>query len=320
VHKLEIEDSRGSTFYQTTTFSGDTFDERSIKIEVPPHQGSTSAFDQFTVVMHAAPIGYWHEDPKYSLYATPLKDNMLFKRGDQCLITTIPSDFYPVDGALALKEIVDVVEEQDSLVKHSVFMDLREMTADEASSLGQPIKEECSPSGQTPSTIRRVREANVTKEQAVTLADGGVVLLPHPKQSSSPCNKMKAVTRKSASNSWYWPNPDTGAEVALQNIIHEVEDLTCCVDTPGAPCCDASHPNLCLCNDINNQDDFVRCLGDCKQGHESNEQCNGMPNGTPCTKDCTAPDCAEGIAQCCNGCCKRGNVLASLASFGQPCT
>ena len=113
---------------------------------------------------------------------------MLFKRGDQCLITTIPSDFYPVDGALALKEIVDVVKEEDSLVKHSVLLDEGEMTADEASSLGQPIKEECSPSSRTPSTIRRVREATVTEEQAATLDNGGVVLL--PQQSSRSCNKM----------------------------------------------------------------------------------------------------------------------------------
>ena len=34
---------------------------------------------------------------------------MLFKRNDQCLITTIPNNFYPVDGALGMKEIVDVV-------------------------------------------------------------------------------------------------------------------------------------------------------------------------------------------------------------------
>ena len=102
---------------------------------------------------------------------------MLFKRGDQCLITTIPSDFYPVDGALALKEIVDVVEEQDSLVKNSVLLDEGEMTADEASSLKQPIKEECSPSSRTPSTIRRVREEKLTEQQAKALDNGGVVKL-----------------------------------------------------------------------------------------------------------------------------------------------
>ena len=104
------------------------------------------------------------------------------------MITTIPSDFYPVDGALALKEIVDVVKEEDSLVKHSVLLDEGEMTADEASSLGQPIKEECSPSSRTPSTIRRVREAKVTEEQAATLDDGGVVLL--PQKSSRGCSIM----------------------------------------------------------------------------------------------------------------------------------
>ena len=104
------------------------------------------------------------------------------------MITTIPSDFYPVDGALALKEIVDVVKEEDSLVKHSVLLDEGEMTADEASSLGQPIKEECSPSSRTPSTIRRVREATVTEEQATTLDNGGVVLL--PQKSSRGCSIM----------------------------------------------------------------------------------------------------------------------------------
>ena len=64
VSTLEIEDSnktRRSAFFQTTTFSGDAFDERSIKIEVPPHQGSRSAMGQFKVVMHAASSGQWKE-------------------------------------------------------------------------------------------------------------------------------------------------------------------------------------------------------------------------------------------------------------------
>ena len=100
---------------------------------------------------------------------------MLFKRGDQCLITTIPKVFYPVDGALALKEIVDVVEERDSVVQHSVLLDEGEMTTDDASSLKPPILEECS----TPSTIRRVTEAKMTVEQFETLKeDDGMVLLP----------------------------------------------------------------------------------------------------------------------------------------------
>ena len=68
---------------------------------------------------------------------------MLFKRGNQCLITTIPSNFYPVDGALGMKEIVDVLKEEDSLVQHSVLLDEGEMTAAEASSLRPPILEEC---------------------------------------------------------------------------------------------------------------------------------------------------------------------------------
>ena len=111
---------------------------------------------------------------------------MLFKRGDQCLITTIPSNFYPVDGALGMKEIVDVVTDQDSIVQHSVLLDEGEMTADEVSSLRPPILEECSPS--TSPTIRRVTEAKVTSEQAATLEDGGVVFL--PQESNRACSIM----------------------------------------------------------------------------------------------------------------------------------
>ena len=111
---------------------------------------------------------------------------MLFKRGDRCLITTIPSDFYPVDGALGMKEIVDVVKEEDSLVQHSVLLDEGEMTAAEVSSLRPPILEECSPP--TSPTFRRVREAKVSAEQAATLEGGGVVFL--PQKSSRACSIM----------------------------------------------------------------------------------------------------------------------------------
>ena len=104
------------------------------------------------------------------------------------MIKPIPSDFYAVDGALALKEIVDVVKEEDSLVKHSVLFDKGEMTADEASSLKQPIKEECSSSSRTPSTTRRVREEKLTNDQADTLDNGGVVKL--SQESNRACSIM----------------------------------------------------------------------------------------------------------------------------------
>ena len=109
---------------------------------------------------------------------------MLFKRNDQCLITTIPNNFYPVDGALGMKEIVDVVKEQDSLVQHSVLLDKGEMTTDEVDQLGKPILAECASS----TTFRRVAEAKVTSEQATTLEDGGVVFL--PQESDRACNIM----------------------------------------------------------------------------------------------------------------------------------
>ena len=72
-----------------------------------------------------------------------------------------------------------------------------------------------------------------------------------------------AVTELSGANCWYWPNPGTEANVTLHNIIHGVEQLTCCVNTPGAPgpCCDSTYPNLCLCDDIVTRQDFLDCLG-----------------------------------------------------------
>ena len=109
---------------------------------------------------------------------------MLFKRNDQCLITTIPSSFYPVDGALGMKEIVDVVMEQDSLVQHSVLLDEGEMTTSEVDHLGSPILTECDPS----TTFRRVAEVKVTAEQATTLEDGGLVFL--PQESNRACSIM----------------------------------------------------------------------------------------------------------------------------------
>ena len=57
---LQIEDSQGNVFSQTMTYSGKAFDEKSIKIEVPPHQGGETVFDQLTVVMHAYTNGWWH--------------------------------------------------------------------------------------------------------------------------------------------------------------------------------------------------------------------------------------------------------------------
>ena len=58
--QLQFEDSEGKVLNQSMTYSGDTFDEKSIKIEVPPHQGGGIAFDRLTVVMHATTFGYWH--------------------------------------------------------------------------------------------------------------------------------------------------------------------------------------------------------------------------------------------------------------------
>ena len=67
--------SQGGVFNQTTTYSGDEFEEKSFKIEVPAHQWGDTAFEQLTVVMHSAAIGFWHNDFTYAEYSTPLKVN-----------------------------------------------------------------------------------------------------------------------------------------------------------------------------------------------------------------------------------------------------
>ena len=85
-----------------------------------------------------------------------------------------------------MKEIVDVVTDQDSLVHHSVLLDQGEMTTGEVASLRPPILEECPAS--TASTFKRVKEEKVTAEQAATLDVGGVVFL--PQESSRGCAVM----------------------------------------------------------------------------------------------------------------------------------
>merc|ERR1719450_737608 len=174
--------------------------------------------------MHSAVGGYWHNDFTHAEYYTPLKDNMLFVRGGQCLITTVPDGFYPLNGALGMHEIVGVLTEQDFQEQYSVLLDQGEMTPAEMTSLAPPILDGCQPNHARMGGIRRVTEAKLTVDQAATLEDGGVVLL--PEYSNSTC--MKALIPKSARNSWYWPNSDTGAKVALQKIIYDVAELFLC--------------------------------------------------------------------------------------------
>jgi len=155
--------------------------------------------------------------------------------------------FYPIDGALGMKEIVDVLEEQDYLVEHSALIDEGAMTG---ASLKPPIQEECSAS-----FIRRVTPTKLTTEQASILEEGRVVLLPQIAKAG--CTLRKALISTSAKSSWYWPNTDTGSEVALKKTIHDVKQLSCCPEQ----CCETVNPGLCLCDKINNRKSFLDCLG-----------------------------------------------------------
>ena len=110
---------------------------------------------------------------------------MLLKQGTECLITEVPPRSFPVDGALGMKEIVDVVTEQDIIVQHSVLLDEGELTSQEESNLKQPIREECAHNA---ATLRRVKQTRVSAEQVATLEEGGVVFL--PESSTRGCNVM----------------------------------------------------------------------------------------------------------------------------------
>ena len=200
---------------------------------------------------------------------------MLFKRGNHCLITTIPSGFYPVDGALGMKEIVDVLEEEDFRVQHSVLLDEGEMSSGEVLKLQSPIRDEC-PEG---SSQRRVKEKKVTSDQARTLEDGGVIFLPEPSTGDctvkvnmklndlhwqvTPFSQTSMITDSSGASSWYWPSPSNDKDVAVHHVIHGVEQLSCCATRSGIaePCCTIQRADLCLCDDINNSKDFRKCLG-----------------------------------------------------------
>ena len=68
------------------------------------------------------------------------------------------------------------------------------------------------------------------------------------------------MAQLSGVSSWYWPNPGTEANVALQYVLHPVKQLTCC-DGISGNCCDKLFPDLCLCEDLVTQRDFINCLG-----------------------------------------------------------
>ena len=110
---------------------------------------------------------------------------MLLKKGNECLITEVPPRSFPVDGALGMKEIVDVVTEQDIIVQHSVLLDEGELTSQEESNLKQPIREECA---HNTAKLRRVKQTRVSAEQVATLEEGGVVFL--PESSTRGCTVM----------------------------------------------------------------------------------------------------------------------------------
>ena len=72
-----------------------------MKIEVPAHSNGLENFQKLTVVMHAGGIGgsaYWHN-------CGGCRNNMLMMTDTTCEIKDIPDDIYPVDIAMAIKEI-----------------------------------------------------------------------------------------------------------------------------------------------------------------------------------------------------------------------
>ena len=72
------------------------------------------------------------------------------------MISTIPNNFYPVDGAFGVREIVDVLKRQDFLVRHSVLLDRGAVPKAKVATLGSPIRAECFSSNASSVRFRRV--------------------------------------------------------------------------------------------------------------------------------------------------------------------
>lgn len=60
------------------------------------------------------------------------------------------------------------------------------------------------------------------------------------------------------SSCWRWPNPETGEEISLHNIVYSTVSLSCYNDTKinNIPC----PTDYCLCSDITNAATFLDCL------------------------------------------------------------
>ena len=187
---------------------------------MPDHIGdSNKKFDALTVIMHAREDGYWHAGAGNVGGRPYLINNMMWKYGKTCGISTVPAGVYPVDIALGLAEIKKPLTKEDLVIKYSILLDQGEMDQSVKDSLRPQIKTECEGL-----KINQVEEHEITEAEANILAKGGPVTIgPYP---TGKCTVQTSVIY-TGTGCWYWPNSGTGEHVSIHNIVSPVAQLSC---------------------------------------------------------------------------------------------
>jgi hypothetical protein len=120
------------------------------------------------------------------------QNNRMMKLGNDCHISTLPGNVFPVDIALGIQEIKagnDVTTEDDEEDKHDILLDLGSLTAVEENALHSDIKSRC-----TGSTLKKIAETPVTNSQGEDLKNGKIIFV-NPNPSRSNC-ELQVVSLK----------------------------------------------------------------------------------------------------------------------------
>ena len=244
---------------QTLTFNGKTDNSNpiTVKVEMPAHHTSKGrSLKDMTVIMNADPVGAWH--PIY----TKIKNNMMTKIGDDCLVMDLPSDMFPVDIALGLEEIKKPSVQEDDKDRH--FLN-RQLDDRNVTGLHPLVQETC------PNGVKSTQPEPISREDSEILGNGSVVFFEDNKIIKEVDSKLRSAGKRcsieiktaaveKASGCWRWPNPD-GPELYVHGISTTVEELSCCIDNDEGGCCDDAGAADCKCSQLKDKASFEACSG-----------------------------------------------------------
>ena len=236
---------------QTLRFNGKADDSNPITVivEMPAHTSNGRTLKDMKVIMNADSVGAWH--PIY----TKIKNNMMTKIGDDCQVMDLPSDMFPVDIALGLREIKKPsVQEED---KNRHFLN-RQLDDRNVTGLHPLVQETC------PNGVKSTQPELISKEVSEKLGNGSVVFFEDNtslEELESKCSiEIKTAAVEKASSSWRRPNDD-GPELYVHDISTTVEELSCCNDEDGGDCCDDAGAANCKCSQLKDKASFEACSG-----------------------------------------------------------